>query len=123
MNNLRKRNLSRLSNIRIVSILALLAVSLVLQACDSGGSTMSTGTGTPTIVRSSGEAVYIRYCNVCHPGGGRGAGPSLKALNVSSDEIKEYVRHGSKGMPGFGPSSISEEELEELVQYVLSLRQ
>ena len=107
---------------RYFALLLVLAVPAVLGACAASNPTDPMGTPPPTIVRAPGEAVYIRYCNVCHPGGGRGAGPSIKGTRLSGGELREIIRHGKRQMPGFGPSNIPDEELDDLVQYVLALR-
>jgi mono/diheme cytochrome c family protein len=64
----------------------------------------------------------MRYCNVCHPGGGMGSGPSLKQLPLSREDVTTYIRHGKGRMPGFGPGAISDEDVTLLVDYVLALR-
>ncbi len=89
----------------------------VLAACDSGP---SGGAAVPL----SGEAVFAKYCNTCHPGGGRGAGPSLIQLSprLSDEQIKNYVRNGKNRMPAFGPDRISDTELDSLVGYIRSLK-
>jgi mono/diheme cytochrome c family protein len=86
---------------------------IVLSACDNGAAATP---ATPTPL--SGEAVFARYCNVCHPGGGPGAGPSLLAPRPSDAELRHVVRNGKTRMPGFGPDAISDEQMDELVAYI-----
>ncbi|MEO8286487.1 MAG: cytochrome c [Chloroflexota bacterium] len=92
-----------------------------LAACDtqSGATPGPDGAGS---VPRSGDVVFARYCNTCHPGGGRGAGPSLLVADYSAAEIKSVVRHGKSRMPGFGASTISDEELDALANYVVGLK-
>lgn len=99
--------------------LTALLVPAVLAACDTGGS-RDAGTG---LVRS-GEAVFARYCNTCHPGGGFGAGPSLVLAvpRLSDEEIRDIVRHGKTRMPGFSHEEISDVELTELVTHIRGLK-
>jgi mono/diheme cytochrome c family protein len=116
----KRSNITQHISLRLGALLAL-AMSLVsLQACGDGN-TPSPSTPIPTAVRAPGEATYIRYCNVCHPGGGLGAGPSLIGLNLSDRKLRDLIRHGKGRMPGFGESTISDEELGDLVHYVISL--
>ncbi len=100
--------------------LSALLVPVVLAACANGGG--SENSGTP--FARSGEVVFQRYCNVCHPGGNMGAGPSLiLALpRLSDEEVRDYVRHGKTRMPGFSTNEISDQELNDLLVYIRSLK-
>ncbi len=95
---------------------------VALAACDIGGSTSSGPSATAAPV--GGQAIFARYCNTCHPGGGRGAGPSLvqAAPNFSTGDLKSIVRHGRGRMPGFGPDLISDSDLDSLVAYIRGLK-
>ena len=102
----------------LVAFLCLLTllVPVVLAACDSGG-------GSGTLPRS-GEVVFGRYCNTCHPGGGLGAGPSLiRAVpGLSDGQVRDIVRHGKSRMPGFTEQEITDAELEDLIVFVRALK-
>lgn len=74
---------------------------------------------TPTLSR--GEVVFAKYCNSCHPGGGRGAGPSLAQAGIGKDEFANYVRHGKNRMPGFNEGLISNEDLDQMYDYISGL--
>lgn len=94
-----------------------------LAACDSGSGNTSGGpiaTARPV----GGAAIFAKYCNTCHPGGGRGAGPSLiqSAPNFSDSDLQSIVRHGRGRMPGFGPDLISYPDLDSLVVYIRGLK-
>src|SRR5262245_52153821 len=95
-----------------------LFISLLLSACGDSAQPV-----TPSPV-SAGEAVYKRYCNSCHPGGARGAGPSLIELapGLSDEQLRAVVRNGKTRMPAYGPSTISDEQLTELVAYIRTLK-
>ena len=109
---------------RYLLMLALFAFALVsgvgLAACDDGTTGKSLPAGTAVPLR--GDAIFARYCNTCHPGGGRGVGPSLTTRDYSVDELKAMVRHGKAQMPGFGASTISDADLDALVAYVQGMR-
>lgn len=94
----------------------------ILVACDTGGGTSSGPSATA--LPQGGEAIFAKYCNTCHPGGGRGAGPSLiqSTPNFSDADLKNIVLHGRGRMPGFGPDRISDADLDPLVAYIRSLK-
>lgn len=92
-----------------------------LAACDSGTSQGSAG--SPTSVEA-GQAVFSRYCQVCHPGGNPGAGPALRELvpKLTDEQMRSVVRTGKNRMPGYGPQEISDDELTGLVAYIRTLK-
>jgi mono/diheme cytochrome c family protein len=92
-------------------------VSVGLTACGVQTPT-PISSATPTATGSKGEMVFARYCNVCHPGGGRGAGPSLLNLSLPANDMKELVRQGKTRMPGYSSNVISDADLDALVEYV-----
>src|SRR6476661_7070050 len=106
---------------RVMFVLTALLPAVAVAACDGGSSTPTPeygGTGTT----SKGQVIFERYCNTCHPGGGRGVGPSLITMHYGADEIKAVVRHGKAQMPGFGEKVISDDDLDALVDYVIGMR-
>lgn len=96
-------------------------LTLGLAAC---GDSQPVATPDPaaTIESRTGDLIYGRYCNSCHPGGGLGAGPSIKEMDLTRDRVKTIVRNGTNRMPVFPPTTITDPELELLVDYVLALR-
>jgi mono/diheme cytochrome c family protein len=117
------RSISTLTRARFTLVaflcLSALLVPLILAACDSGA---TANPGTP--VPRSADVVFQRYCNVCHPGGGFGAGPSLiLALpDLSDSQVRDIVRHGKKRMPGFSTTEFSDAELDELIVYIRTMK-
>ena len=50
----------------------------------------------------TGEQIFIRSCNTCHPGGKEGFGPSLSSLNqkyADDNLLKLLIRKGKGLMP------------------------
>lgn len=96
------------------------AALALLAACDGGTS----GGQEPASDLARGKAVYARYCNVCHPGGGAGSGPSLTALapRLTDEQIEYAVRQGKKRMPGYKTTDISDADLDGIVVYIRSLK-
>jgi len=72
----------------------------------------------------TGEQVFIRSCNSCHPGGQAGIGPNLAEINTSmpdDDKLKALIRAGRGNMPPQTKSIINDQELNDLVVYLRSL--
>ncbi len=91
-------------------------------ACDTADSGPPAGTPLPVPVAfQAGQRVFAQYCNTCHPGGHRGAGPTL-AGRVSESEVEATVRQGKGRMPAFGPDRISNVDLQSLAGYIETLK-
>jgi mono/diheme cytochrome c family protein len=74
----------------------------------------------------TGEEIFIRTCNTCHPGGKQGLGPSLEKLNdemPDDKEVKKIIRSGKGAMPGQPKQVINDKELDLLVGYLRRLNQ
>ncbi|TAK30257.1 MAG: c-type cytochrome [Chloroflexota bacterium] len=67
-----------------------------------------------------GAEIFSVYCNSCHPGGKAGVGPSL--VGVSPEAVTQAVREGRAGMPAFGPTVISDEQLAQVQAYLHTVR-
>lgn len=105
-------------------ITSALTSALLVSACDSNSPAPApTTVAAPTGVER-GKVVYARYCNTCHPGGGRGAGPDIlgPAQTAGDGQLKTIVRNGKNRMPPFGESTISDEDLDSLVAYMRTLQ-
>lgn len=70
-----------------------------------------------------GMQIFMRNCNMCHPAGDEGKGPSLNAKkNLPDAVIRIQVRKGFGEMPAFKEEQISDTDLEKLVAFVRILR-
>lgn len=69
-----------------------------------------------------GRAVFMHYCNGCHPRGEAGLGPGLNDKPLPGFLIKFQVRNGLGAMPAFSDYIISSEDLDDLVRYLIALR-
>lgn len=94
-----------------------IAAAVGLASC--GGQAQPTPTLNATASR--GEVVFAKYCNSCHPKGGRGSGPSLVQTGIGKDEFALYVRNGKGRMPGFNEGLIPNEDLDQMYEYISSL--
>lgn len=103
--------------------LAALALAAALAACAPPRPPVgvSLRPEDPRLVR--GMEAYMEHCQQCHPSGAAGLGPSLNDKPLPSFLVKLQVRAGLGAMPAFGPDRIGDETLDDLVAYVLELRE
>ncbi len=78
-------------------------------AADSGGA-------------AAGKTVFLASCQGCHPSAGMaaGVGPQLSTTKMDEAQLKTQVEVGSPGMPG---GLASGADLDNVVAYVLSIKQ
>ena len=69
-----------------------------------------------------GQTVFMAKCHQCHPGGEAGLGPALNDKPFPEFLKKFQVRHGLGTMPSFSEDEISEQQLEDLMEYLNALR-
>lgn len=72
----------------------------------------------------TGEQLFIRSCNTCHPGGSKGFGPTLE--NMGKDfptdaSLKAFLRKGKGTMPAQTKDTINDAELTELIAYLRNM--
>ncbi len=72
--------------------------------------------------RHRGEQVFFHHCHPCHPGGEAGLGPALNNKPLPVFMIRMQVRRGFGAMPSFSKGHISDEQLDDLVEYLKALR-
>lgn len=72
----------------------------------------------------TGEQIFVRSCNTCHPGGKEGMGPNLIAMETdfpSDDKLKAFIRKGKGMMPSQPVEDINDTEIENLITYLRRL--
>jgi len=72
----------------------------------------------------TGEQLFIRSCNECHPQGKLGMGPRLDDLQAkfpSDAQLRTFLRAGKGIMPGQPPEVMNDAELNALIVYVREL--
>jgi mono/diheme cytochrome c family protein len=69
-----------------------------------------------------GRLLYDRHCYKCHLEGEGGMGPVLNDKPLPKFLMRFQVRVGLGTMPGFTKEQISDEELEDIVNYIVYLR-
>ncbi|MDW8245729.1 MAG: cytochrome c [Sandaracinaceae bacterium] len=66
-----------------------------------------------------GARRYASRCgNACHESGG---GPPLANLRWSPERMRRQIREGSGGMPAIPPSRLSDEDMEALLAYLVTI--
>lgn len=73
----------------------------------------------------SGQQIFVRSCNSCHPGAKAGMGPALDMLQdhfPTDDKLKKFIRTGVGSMPPQPKSILDDQELDNLVAYLRSLK-
>jgi mono/diheme cytochrome c family protein len=72
----------------------------------------------------TGEQLFIRSCNTCHPGGNKGFGPTLENLGKDFPDdakLKAFLRKGKGMMPAQPKDTINDAEMDELILYLRNL--
>jgi mono/diheme cytochrome c family protein len=83
-------------------------------------------TGLVATSENRGQVLFGRYCDSCHTAGREMIGPSLRTAQFkgqykSADEVIHFVRTGGFDMPAFPEALVSDEELQKIADYVVSL--
>lgn len=74
----------------------------------------------------TGEQIFVRSCNTCHPGGKAGVGPKLSELNEHFPDdrsLRQFIRSGQGMMPALPADVVNDQELGNLVSYLRELNQ
>jgi mono/diheme cytochrome c family protein len=72
----------------------------------------------------TGEQVFIRSCNTCHPRGRAGMGPSLDKMDEhfpTDQQLKRFIRMGKGVMPAQTADVVNDTELDNLVKYLRAM--
>lgn len=71
-----------------------------------------------------GMKLFMKNCNVCHPAGEQGKGPSLVDMKYLPDWLIHFqVRTGRGDMPRFTKEQISNEDVKKIVLFVQTMRE
>jgi mono/diheme cytochrome c family protein len=71
---------------------------------------------------SQGKASYERVCAACHGQNAQGdGGPSLVPMTMDYEEFLARVRQGGGEMPQISKSTITDEQVKEVLEYLKSL--
>ena len=93
----------------------------------SGGEHAVTSTSYEGAMTSSdaaaGEVVYQTFCQGCHQDGtgAAGAAPAINGLGWTPARMRQQVREGEDSMPAMAASVVSDQALEDLLAYLVSV--
>ncbi|MBI4534277.1 MAG: cytochrome c, partial [Candidatus Melainabacteria bacterium] len=79
---------------------------------------------TASSTNLTGEQIFIRSCNTCHPVGREGMGPALDKVNEHfprDENLQAFIRSGHGLMPQQPRESLNDQELASLVAYLRKL--
>lgn len=69
-----------------------------------------------------GRVLYDRYCYRCHTGGEGGLAPTINDKPLPKFLMRFQVRHGLGAMPSFSEQALNDEELNDILDYLVALR-
>lgn len=72
----------------------------------------------------TGEQIFYRSCNTCHPSGKKGLGPRLDQVNEHYPEnvqLAALIRNGKGTMPPQAKDDLNEDELKNIMAYARTL--
>ena len=80
-------------------------------------------TGAPAQAQPPpGKVPFDRVCKVCHGEDAHGdAGPSLVPLEMEYEELIAKVREGGGEMPPVSKTTLSDDEVKQIFEYLKSL--
>ena len=70
----------------------------------------------------AGERLYNMHCYKCHAMGTGGLGPSLNDKPLPRFLIRMQIRYGFGVMPEFKEDELSDQQVEEIIDYVVAMR-
>lgn len=99
----------------------LIAVAPLVASCSTAGFRRGEPVGRPVVIQTDaqarGQIVYMRHCYHCHQGGEGGLAPALN-LPLPGVAIRTQVRVGVGAMPAFTKAEISDQDLDDLIDYM-----
>ena len=103
-----------------LSLLALASVA----AC--GPSRRGPAFGTPrefTEKEQEGRVLFMRNCNMCHPGGSSGLGPGINNKPLPSLAMRTQIRQGVGSMPAFTDEMLSDAQVDAIIAYLNEMQE
>lgn len=76
----------------------------------------------PSETLREGRKHFNHHCATCHPGGMSGLGPAIINKPLPEFLIKFQIRNGVGVMPAFDEKSISDEQVDNIAEYLVFLR-
>jgi mono/diheme cytochrome c family protein len=76
----------------------------------------------PTEQLQNGRILFNNYCASCHPGAMSGVGLAIINKPLPKALIKFQIRNGIGVMPAFNEKQLSDEQVENIAEYLRYLR-
>lgn len=76
----------------------------------------------PTESLRQGRVLFDEYCATCHPRGMGGVGFAIINKPLPEDLIQFQIRNGIGVMPAFDETVLTDEEVENIAEYLVYLR-
>ena len=117
---------TKLFNSGVTIIVLTFVAGTLLVMCDCTAGQQDGKTAASTVADANappGKVVFEKNCIRCHPYGKAGKGPNLSKKKLTPEIVRRQVRKGGLFMPKFPEKSISNEELEQLAEFVPTLSQ
>lgn len=76
----------------------------------------------PTEKLQQGRILFNEYCATCHPGGMAGVGLGIIDKPLPKFLMKFQIRNGIGVMPAFDEKVLTDEEVDNIVDYIVYLR-
>ncbi|HYE96560.1 MAG TPA: cytochrome c [Rubricoccaceae bacterium] len=107
---------------RFLFLTGLLASALIAGGCGPHTNELVREPRVRSAEEQHGEAVYMRFCNGCHPAGLGGLGPGIINKPLPGFAMKFQVRNGLGAMPSFPERVIPDEDLDALIAYIRAMQ-
>lgn len=110
-----------MKNIVAILSLGIVGIALALNGCGDGRS----GSSTKSATANPGQATFKKYCVTCHGADGKmglNGAANLAISTLSKEESVEVITNGRKLMAPY-KSILSEQEISQVADHVLTLRQ
>jgi mono/diheme cytochrome c family protein len=101
-----------------------IALALSLTGCHSlrRGEPIVGALDTSDAKVAHGQELFMQHCYQCHSNGEGGMAPALNNKPAPRFLVKTQIRAGLGAMPSFKKEEISAEDLDQLVDYIMALR-
>ena len=118
-----------LAKLSVSGILLTFILMLTVAACGDAATPAVDTTSPPDSTSSSTIAPVVngpqlfadKGCAACHGQNGEGSNIAPALPGHTAEQVRRQVRNPVGAMPSFGPEKISDEELEELVEFITEL--
>jgi mono/diheme cytochrome c family protein len=110
---------------RLATFVATTAVALAVAACGSArrGEPIAGAMNLDDPSIRHGRLLFDTYCYKCHTEGEGGMGPIINDKSLPKFLMRFQVRHGLGTMPAFSKEQIGDRDLEDILDYLVVLRQ